>query len=237
MVFNQQKIIWKLILAVQLVLLLTGCQEDFFQVTEPDETIAFKSNDTIGDLVLKVTLKDGSFDNFIDKCSETSVEFPYSVQVKNEVVEINTMEDLEAFSQAQSQARQAVKLNYPVTVSFSDYSTAVLSNRGELERLQNRYRHRIKDDDIEAIDFVYPLEINLYDTEFQKPEARLAGDDKEMHGILKGKAERIIEIGYPVVLEKFDGTSVEVNDNAALQRAIQEVMGSYDENDEVEFDD
>jgi hypothetical protein len=113
----------------------------------------------------------------------------------------------------------------------------VLSNRGELQKIQNRYKHRLKDDDIECIDFVYPVGLSLYDVQFQQPVSRLAGSDKEMHGILTGKKDVIVEFSYPLVLVYFDGTTVEVNDNAALESAIVASMGTCDENDEVESDE
>lgn len=235
MVLNQQKVIWRLILAVPFLLVMSGCQEDYIEIKEPDATTSFSVADTIGDLILKVTLKDGSYDNIIDMCSETTIEYPYTVRLKNEVVEISDREDIDALLQEQPQERNSIRIEFPVTVSFSDYSTQVISNRGELQKIQNQYKHRLKDDDIESIDFVYPVELNLYDTQYQKPESRLAGNDKQLHGLLQGKAGRIYEIAYPVTLEKFDGTKMEVKDNPALQQAILESQDSYDENDEVEL--
>lgn len=237
MVLHQQMNILKLVLIAFFGMLLAGCQEEFFEITEPDTTTTFTANDTVADLILKVTLKDGSFDNIIDQCSETSIDFPYSVKVRNEVIEVNSGEDIEMLTEQYFQARKNLRINFPVTISFSDYSTLVLSNRGELQQIQNRYRHRLKDDDIECIDFVYPVSLSLYDPQFQKQEYRQAGNDKAMHGILKSKKETIIEIEYPVVLEKADGSTIEVKNNAALQSAILQAMGSCEENDEVEIDE
>lgn len=237
MVLQQQlkRIIIMVILPV--AMLLTGCQEEFTEVIEPEANSSFIASDTISDLILKVTLKDGSFDNIIDQCSETSIEFPYSVKLKSELIQISSMEDLEELVQEQTQAGNSFRINYPVTVSYSDYSTEILSSRGELQRIQNRYKHRLKDDDIESIDFVYPIGLSLYDIQFQVPESRLVKSDKEMYGILKGKEGAIIEIGYPVALERFDGAIVEVDNNAALTDAIRNSLGTYDENDEVEIDE
>ncbi|MDF1572007.1 MAG: hypothetical protein P1P82_10355 [Bacteroidales bacterium] len=227
----------KLVLIVSFGMMLAGCQEEFFEITEPDTTTTFFADDTISDLILKVTLKDGSFDNIIDQCSETSIDFPYMVKVRNEIIQIDSGEDIEMLAQQHLQVRKNLRINFPVTVTFSDYTTSVLNNRGELQQIQNRYRHRLKDDDIECIDFVYPVAISLYDTQYQKQESKWAGSDKEMHGIVKGKKEVIIEIGYPVVLEKADGITIEVTNNAELENAIIQSMGTCDENDEVEFDD
>ena len=216
---------------------ITGCQEEFFEITEPDTETSFASSDSIAGLILKVTLKDGSFDNIIDKCSEINIEFPYSVRVRNKIIEIQSPEELQALHEQLQQNSKSIKIVFPVTVSFSDYSTMVISNKGELMQIQNRYIHRKYDEDIECIDFIYPLEVDLYDTLFQKQEFRHVRNDKAFHGILKGKKDFIFEIEYPVLMEISDSLTVEVNNNSELKHAIQNSIGTCDENDEVEIED
>jgi len=226
----------RLLLILMVAGFLTGCQEEFIEITEPNADTAFASSDSIAGLILKVTLKDGSFDNMIDKCSEINIEFPYSVRVRNEIIEIQSPEEIEALHEQLKQNSKSIKIVFPVTVSFSDYSTMVVSNNGELMRLQNRYIHRKYDDDIECIDFIYPIEMDLYDTLFQKQEYRHVRNDKAFHGILKGKKDFIFEIEYPVSLEISDSTTIEVTNNSELKHAIRNSIGTCDENDEVELE-
>ncbi len=233
---HQNKII-RFLLTLLVAGCLSGCQEEFVVITEPDKESAFTQSDTIADLILKVTLKDGSFDNVIDKCSEINIEFPYSVRVRNNIIDIHSPEELDSLQQALHQNSKSIQIVFPVTVSFSDYSTMVLSNRGELMRIQNRYIHRKYDDDIECIDFIYPIEMDLYDTLFQKQEYRHVRNDKAFHGILKGKKDFIFEIEYPVLMEISDSVIVEVNNNSELKHAIRNSIGTCDENDEVEVEE
>lgn len=233
----QHNKILRFLLILMVAGFLTGCQEEFFEITEPDTDTAFASSDSIAGLILKVTLKDGSFDNMIDKCSEINIEFPYSVRVRNEIIEIQSPEELEALQEQLQQNSKSIKIVYPVTVSFSDYSTMVVSNNGELMRIQNRYVHRKYDDDIECVDFKYPIDLDLYDTLFQRQEFRHVRNDKAFHGILKGKKDFIFEIEYPVLMDISDSVTVEVNNNSELKHAIQNSIGTCDENDEVEFEE
>ena len=220
---------------LSVVMLVTSCQEGYEIVNEPDENTAFSSNDSIADLILKVSLKDGSFDNLIDNCSAISIRFPYTVQVRSELISLSSIEDLENFKQEYSHLRNAINIQYPVTATLSDYSVTVLSNKGDLQRIQNQYNNHIEDDDIECIDFIYPLELNLYDTDFQKPDFIRVMNDRELHGILKTMNDLIIEISYPILMEIADGTRVSVQNNKELENEIRNAMGTCDEGDEIEI--
>lgn len=219
------------------VILFMGCQEEYAFVTEPDEDKAFRSGDTLAGLISRVTLKDGSFDNLIDRCSEISINFPYSVRIKNQTVDITSPDDIERIRQEFYPFNNSIIINFPVTVTYSDYSEAVLPNRGALQKIQNEYNKNKEDDDIECIDFIYPIDISLYDTKYQKPESLRTGNDKELHCLFKNKNDFIIEIGYPVVVEIADGTTVNIHNNLELVSEIINAIGSCDEHDEVDFGD
>lgn len=235
MVLQQPLKIIKILWFLFLVILLAGCQEEYIEITEPDKNIAFSASDTLADLILKVTLKDGSFDNIIDNCSEISIIFPYSVQIRNEIITISSRDDIESFKQEYFPIRGTILVKYPVRISFSDYSEKVLSNRGELQKIHNQYNTGIEDDDIECIDFIYPIELSVYNTEFQKPDFIIAGNDKDLHGVLKNMDDLIIEISYPIPVEISDGTRINIQNNKELENEIMNAMGSCDEEDEVDI--
>ena len=235
MVSMQQTKLMKIFILFFVVMLFARCQEEYIQISDLDKSVAFTANDTIADLIMRVTLKDGSFDNIIDKCNEVSIKFPYSVKIKNEIITVTSAEDVEYIRQEYFQFINAITIKYPVTVVFSDYSESVLSNQGELQKIKNQYNTNLEDDDIECIDFIYPLEVNLYNAEFQKPDFVVVGDDKDLHGILKNMKDMIVEVGYPIQVELFDGTMVNISNNLELKNEIMNVMGSCDEGDEVEF--
>ena len=67
------------ILTLALSIMFISCQEEYVDIEEPDKSITISADDHIADLIFKVVLKDGSFDNIIDRCSEISIKFPYSV--------------------------------------------------------------------------------------------------------------------------------------------------------------
>lgn len=216
-------------------MLFYGCQEEYLQVTEPDNSATFSSGDTIAGLILKVTMKDGSFDDIIDNCSGISINFPYEVRIRNEKITINSQEDIEHIKQAYAQFKNAIKIQFPVTVTFSDYSETVLKNRGELQKIQNQYQKDQDGASIKCIDFVYPIDINLYDIQYQKPEFFSVETDKKLHSLLKNRNDILFEIGYPLFVELFDGTVLKVENNLELQTEITDALGICD--NETEFNE
>jgi len=220
---------------ISFVILFAACQEEYVEISEPDKSTAFTANDTIADLILRVTMKDGSFDNIIDKCSAISIQYPYSVQIRNEIITIKSTEDIEALKAKYFPLRNNILINFPVTVIFSDYSEKILSNQGELQKIRKQYNTRVEDDDIECIDFIYPVELSLYNTEFQKPDFVRVGNDKDFHGLLKNMNDLIVEITYPVEVEFWNGERLSINNNDELENEILNTSDRCDENDEVEF--
>ncbi|MFA8433101.1 MAG: hypothetical protein ACEPOZ_01165 [Marinifilaceae bacterium] len=227
----------QLIVAITVMMLFISCQKDYVEMNEPDKSIAISANDPIADLIHKIVLKDGSFDNIIDRCSEISINYPYSVTIKEERIDITSVDDIKSITLEYFQFRNAIHINYPVTVSFSDYSESVLSNAGELHRIQNRYNGRSSDDDIECIDFQYPIEISMYNTRFQKSDEMLARNDRDMHRLFRDINDLIVQISFPVVVDTQNGKTISIRNNFELEDEIEKLIGTCDENDRVEFSD
>ncbi|MEX2427639.1 MAG: hypothetical protein WD577_05270 [Bacteroidales bacterium] len=221
---------------ISLVILSFGCQEEFSVITEPDKTAVFSTSDTIVGLILKMTMKDGSFDDIIDNCSEISINFPYEIQIRNETFTISSQDDLEQLALNYDQFKNTIIIKFPVTVTFKDYSETVLNNRGELQIIQNQCNRNKEDDNIECIDFIYPFNINLYNIQYQKPEFVSVGGDKELHGLLKNRNDILFEIDYPIFAELYDGTVLKLENNLELEREIMNVVGICG-GDELELND
>ena len=215
-------------------MLFYGCQEEYIQITEPDKSAVFSTEDTIAGLILKVTLKDGSFDDIIDKCSGISINFPYEVRIRNEKITVNSQEDIEQIKQTYAQFINAINIQFPVTITLSDYSELTLTNRGDLQKILKEYDKK-KEGRIKCIDFIYPFDVYLYNTEFQKPEYASIRNDKKLHGLLKHKNGILIEIDYPISVELFDGTALTIGNNQELKTKITDAIETCDDPDEEEF--
>ncbi len=216
--------------------LITGCQKEYNKISEPDKTITISSGDTVADLIRKVVLKDGSFDNVIDHCNAISIKFPYSIQINGQVFQINSLNDIEMIKQNYIENWEDIIITFPVTIIYNDYSESILNNEAELQALQEKYNTNLIDDDIECLDFVYPIDLCLYNTVFQNADCITVNNDFELYNIFRNINDTVIELGYPLQVKTLDNFFILVNNNTELKNQILSYMNSCDENDEVAFD-
>ncbi|MEN8248982.1 MAG: hypothetical protein ABFS32_08620 [Bacteroidota bacterium] len=219
------------------MLILIGCQKEFIDTREPDKSVTITANDNIAELILKVVLKDGSYDNIIDGCSEISIKFPYSILIEDQEYNINSQEDIDVIMKDHFFERDDIEIVFPITVFYSNYSEETLNNPDELEEIQEQYNTELSDDDIECIDFVFPIEIALYNTARQITDVVTIDNDYDLYSIFNNIDDLVIEISFPIVLELSDGQQISIDDNFQLEEEIDRVLDSCDEDDEYEFDD
>jgi hypothetical protein len=220
------------------IILIGGCQKEYDTISEQDTDVTISPNDPITDLLVKIALKDGSFDNILDGCNEISIKFPYSVRIKNEVIGISSFDDVQNLKLEYFEQRNEFTIIFPVTIVFSDYSETTLSNKGELLKIQNQYNATIEDDDIENIDFIYPLKMALYNTEYQKYDLVDINDDKELYNVFSKMNNMIVEMQYPILVESSDESTTTINNNSELEDVISQSANiEFNEKDDIVFSD
>tara|TARA_R110002050_G_scaffold152504_2_gene280004 strand:+ start:738 stop:1865 length:1128 start_codon:yes stop_codon:yes gene_type:complete len=220
-----------------IALVLAGCQKEYEDIIEPDKSEAISADDNIADLILNVVLNNGSYDNLIDRCSEISIKYPYSILINDQLMEINSKADIDVLYIDYFQYRDDIEIQYPITVLYSDYTETVLSNSDDLEKIQEQYNTKLIDDDIECIDFIYPIEINIYNTTYQKTNNLVAHSDEEMYEIFQDLTDIILEIKFPIELETINGEKFSVDNNFELENLIDDYKDNCDENDDVVIED
>jgi hypothetical protein len=225
------------LMILAILLMFTSCQEEYVQIDEPDMSKTISADDNIADLIYKIVLKDGSFDNIIDRCSEISIMFPYSIMLDDQLYNINSQEDIDVIMLDYFHLRDDIEINYPVTISYSDYLETVLYNEDELEQIQEQFNTDLIDDDIECIDFVYPIKLTLYNTEYQKTDFIVANNDYDIYNIFNEISGIIIEFDFPITVETRNGDIIVINNNFELESEITSVITNCDEDDDVDFED
>jgi hypothetical protein len=94
------------------------------------------------------------------------------------------------------------------------------------------------DDDIECVDFVYPIDISIYDGTNQVTDVVTVHDDKEMHDLFESlEHEDLVSFVFPISLILLDGKEIEVTSNDELKEVLEEVGDDCDEDDDNDHDD
>ncbi|MEL7004204.1 MAG: hypothetical protein AAFN93_15905 [Bacteroidota bacterium] len=155
------------------VILVTGCQDEVEEVITPPPEEAITSNSNVANLITRTTLRDGSQDNILDSSSCTSIVLPISVIANGLEITIDSIADfvvLERIFDELDDDEDLLEFIFPITVILSDHSEIVINSEEELDNILEGCIEGGNDDDIECIDFNYPISVNIFDTNSQVAE-------------------------------------------------------------------
>ena len=219
----------------------TGCQSEFEEINGGNDTEAITANSTTAALIEKTTSNDGSFDNIVDGASCIALKFPYTVQVNGIEVIIDSREDLHAIEEifdALDDDEDILNILFPITITLSDFTEIVIENLDQLEDLAEDCLEGGDDDDIECIDFVYPITLFTFDVNEQVSGEVVIESDEQLRKFFNELGDDdLIGIQFPLTLKKFDGTEIVVNSNAELAMALENAKDECDEDDDDDYND
>lgn len=220
-----------------LLLVASGCQEPFIDIGDPDKAKTISPDDQVVQKILQVVYLDGSHDNFIDGCSETTLLFPYTVSIEEQLFEIREKADIDTLIFDHFFNRGDIEILFPVTVSLSDYTQLTLTDEDDLEELQELFNEDLVDNDNECIDFIYPIKIATYNSTTQRTDLLTIQDDREMFNLFDEVSGLTLEIDFPIELRPHTGEAISISDNLNLKDQIDAYEDQCDEQDRVEFND
>ncbi len=223
------------------LLIFMSCQDEVIEITEIDEEQVFEANSQVANLMARVSTKDGSKDNIIDGSRELSVNLPVKVFANSEEITINSTKDyskIETNFDANEDDDDTLEIEFPITVTSRDYSKTVVNSRTELNALRGDFPNEGEDDDIECIDFKYPISFSVYNANFQVAEVVTVNSDKELFLFIKNLEPGVlVRLNFPVTMEYADGSTVEVFNYIQLVKVIIEAIHLCDEDDDNDYND
>jgi hypothetical protein len=218
-----------------------GCQEEITEIIEPSEQDAFNASSTVADLINRTSLNDGSEDNIVDGSSCTQLALPITVQVNGLELTLDSKEDFNTVEHIIDQFDDdddIIKILFPITVILADHSELKLNNEDDFEDLVDQCTEDGSDDDIECVDFKFPLEISVYDSENQISDVITIDNDKEMHDFIDELDEEdVAGFVFPITVVLSDGTEMQVSDNDALEDILENAINDCDEDDDNDHND
>ena len=170
-----------------------------------------------------------SIDNVLDQSSCFGVDLPVTIIANGITITIETIEDLDTLEDIFDEFdddEDYLDFLFPVTIIFNDYSELVINDQDELDTyINNCSNEEIEDDIIECVDFVYPITMSIYNSQFQVIDNITFNNDSEFYAFLDTIDDEnddaiIASLNFPVSLVYADGTEIEVTNNAELQAAI-----------------
>ncbi|SNR15725.1 hypothetical protein [Tenacibaculum jejuense] len=227
-----------------MIIMMSSCQKEVIEISsaQDNETTKLTVNSTLTTLITDTVSNDGSIDNIIDKANCLEIKLPVFVVVNGTGVEINSIEDYQVIEEIFDRFNDdidKIDIEYPIRVVTNEFAEILIDNENEFKELVNSCKgENEKDDDIECIDFMYPISISVFNTDFDIVDTKTINNDENLFSFLKNlNASTIASIKFPIRLVKADGTIISVNNNQELENAIIQAADSCDEDDDFNFND
>lgn len=219
----------------------TSCQDEFEEINTGEEPQAIMANSSTATLVKNTSTNDGSFDNIVDGASCFDIKFPYTVTVNGIELTIDTREDLhiiEEIFDAIDNDEDFLEILFPITITTGDFTEITINGIEDLRELAAQCKEGGEDDDIECIDFVYPMTLFTFDINLQQTGSFLVESDRDLRRFFGGLDDNdLVSFDFPISLKLYDGTTLEVNSNEELVRAIENAKDACDEDDDDDYND
>lgn len=215
----------------------TSCQEEVVELSGIDNDNVITSASKITSLVKRTSFKDGSKDNIIDKSNCISLILPVTVVIQGKEIVLNSEEDFDTVENIFDKTdNDKLSIKFPIKVFSADHTEVTLKNQTELNNLIKDCKE--EDDDIECVDFQYPISVSVYDANYQVVETKKLTNDK---GLFKFFAQlqknEFVSFNFPLNLVDFNGNIIVIKDNKQLEKALEVAKNSCDEDDDNDYND
>ncbi len=238
---NLLKQAYQLILFMAIIIaLFSSCRyEDI--VTSPDnENSIVENNATITSLIRDIATNDGSVDNIIDLANCFRIKLPVTVIANGRTVVISSNEDLDmvrAIFEESSVDTDMVTMNFPVTAILTDYTEVMLNDENELHALAETCTGEDEeDDDIECIDFLFPINFTVFNTVTEQSNNVSIENDAELFLFVKDlSVDDVASLNFPVTLVLSDASQQTVTSLEELEILIESVKDDCDEDDDFDY--
>ncbi len=229
------------ILLLTFYLLISCRSEETVLIPGPTEN-TIKANTNVANLMQRTSLNDGSDDNIIDNASCLTIKLPVTVMVNNLEIIVDSEEDFETIEDlfdASEDDDDSLQIEFPITIILSDHTEILVNNEDEFESFTDDCTDENEfDDDIECLDFKYPINVSVFNTVTEQTQNISINKDQEMHDFIENLDENdLATVEFPITVILFDGSEEVINNLEDLENLIDDVEDSCDEDDDFDFND
>ena len=222
--------------------LLTSCRKEETESIQTPDDETLQPNSVVSNLMLRTASNDGSNDNIIDYANCISIQLPVTVIANGIEITVNTTDDydlIESLFDEDEDDTDTIVIIYPITIVLSDFSEVDINNASELYSYTiNCNDENESDDDIECIDFQYPITASVFNSNNELIETIDINSDNELYNFIENIDDNdIITINFPITVTLSDGTPVIINSLNELAIVIEDAEDDCDEDDDYDYND
>jgi hypothetical protein len=205
--------------------LFSSCQKEESVLIDDTPNDAITASSVLGQMLLSASQNDGSIDDMIDGNSCFSLNFPMTVYANTQVVEMQSITDIQTiiliFNQSQTDV-DTIEIVFPIEIVFEDYSIHTISSLPEMIAMQATCPNNIEDT-YSCVSFMYPISCYTYNAESEQIGLVTMNNDIEWFEYIAYLSEGIfiaIEYDMGVIV---DNEAITVTSNQELAAILTDV--------------
>lgn len=210
--------------------LLASCQEEENTIVQ-DNTQNLNKTSPTTKFLSRVAQNNTSVDNVVDGTSVFRVKLPVQITLNSVNLTLNTVNDYELVSDLKAASNaddDLVNYTFPITVSLRNYQEIVVNNLTQLITVISQ-----NDDfsDISCVSIVYPVTINVYDSNNQVADILTFNSNSQLIGFLFSLQPNVFySVNYPISIVNPNNQTVVINTNTELVSAIESAISQCGSN-------
>jgi hypothetical protein len=212
-------------IALMAILGFTSCQRevDDVQGENPNTNAA---NSTTASNFKRTAMYDGSFDDFIDGTSCSSIMFPAKATVNGVQVTLLSQLDYQQVISILGQFnndQDSVTLQFPLKVKTSNYTEVTVNNQTEYNAILNACTNAQSSglDVISAVKINFPITILTYNVSLQQTGSVVITSEQQLYTYMTNiSSTELFSVKYPLSVTLIDGTKSTVSSDTEFQSTI-----------------
>jgi hypothetical protein len=211
-------------------LLLFSCQSEENTITQGPNSALIK-NSPLSLLLSRVSQNPTHCDNILDNSNCYSIKLPVSLTINGQAFTVNDENDFDHIRQNIDDSDwddDLIHFSFPMTIVFRNFQEMAINSQQQLDDVDCG-NDGDNFNEIRCIDVVFPITINIYDTNNHIASTIPIYNDIELYHFIRNADDtEIFTIVYPVTLILADGTNLTVHSNEQLEVAVEDAIDDCD---------
>lgn len=221
------------------MLVFTSCQDELDNEIGDNPNTNASTSPTANNLK-RTSMYDGSFDDFLDGVSCSSVLLPVTATVNGTQVTIINESDynlvLDILGQFTND-ENTIQFQFPITVRLSNYTEIQVTNQASYDALISACEQAENEaqNAISCLDIDFPVTILTYSLNFDQTGSVVIESEQQLFNYMSNfSANELFSVDYPITATINGNTAVQINSDADLQAQINDCLATEDAMDEAE---
>lgn len=211
-----------------IALSVLSCQNEENMVNRNNDGALSKTS-PLTSLILRTSQNPTAWDNLLDGSDCTCVKLPVGITLNGDYMWIDSESDYYTVWANMYQSTtddDIVHFEFPITVSFKDFSEQVIANQTQFDAMTCESDGF---NEIRCMDFLFPIAINTYNTGSQIANTITLSNNAALYNFVGSLgAQDIFTIVYPVTVTFGSGSETTANSNTELENIIESVIPDCD---------